>query len=217
MAGEEINEYSAKNADRNTPIPDPTRLTTQLIDRTLSAYKDVVDTRLSAIDEATKLERIQLRFEVERQITTLREILSLQIDGVAAVTNEKFSAISDGFAIRDTRVIQAATDSKVSLDAALAAQKEAASEQNKANTLAIGKSELATKEQIIALVAQIATSNKAMEDRIRAVENRLERMESIKTGAADQKIDYRQNIGQIIAFISIAAIVITLILRLSGK
>ena len=37
------------------PVPDPTVLTTQLVDRAIDAFKAVVETRLTGIDRATML------------------------------------------------------------------------------------------------------------------------------------------------------------------
>lgn len=185
------NEYARRPEDRNLPVPDPTRLTTQLVDRALAAYREVVETRLRAMDHATELLAVELtkitaglreqrtgvRDEFEQAIIAMRESYTLQIKNVADVAWEKFAAINTRFEERDTRTEQAAQESRISLDAALAAAKEAVSEQNKANTLAIGKSEAATQKQIDALMAQMATSNKSLEDKIGDIKGRLDRGE----------------------------------------
>lgn len=215
----------------NLPVPDPTVLTTQLVDRALAAYREVVESRLNGMDEATRLLASELtlarqtadqrslrsRDDLDRSVHALREVLSGDIKNVADVTSEKFNAVDTRFQERDTRTQQAADESRISLDAALAAAKEAVSEQNKANTEAIRKSELATQKQIDSLIALMTTANKSVEDKISDLKSRLDRGEGQTTGAADSHAESRLNIGQMLLVISvlaaIAGLVIAVVLR----
>jgi hypothetical protein len=210
----------------NLPVPDPTVLTTQLVDRALAAYREVVEVRLGAMDEATHLLASELtlarqkvdasdarsRDDRDRALKALREVLSGDIKNVSDVTLEKFNAVDTRFLERDTRTQQAADESRISLDAALAAAKEAVSEQNKANTEAIRKSELATQKQIDSLVALWTTGNKSVEDKIDDLKTRIGRMEAYATGSHDTRTDQRLNIGQVILVISVLAAVAGLVI-----
>src|SRR4249920_3377281 len=46
---------SGGNLSGLVPIPDPTLLTTQLVDRALAAFREVMDTRLAALDKAVEV------------------------------------------------------------------------------------------------------------------------------------------------------------------
>jgi hypothetical protein len=215
----------------SVPRPDPTRLTTQLVDRALAAYREVVEVRLNAMDEATHLLANELtlarqkvdagdvrsRDDRDRAIGALREVLTGSIRNVSDVTLEKFNAVDTRFQERDTRTQQAADESRISLDAALAAAKEAVSEQNKANTEAIRKSELATQKQIDSLIALMTTANKSVEDKISDLKSRLDRGEGQSTGAADTRSDQRLNTGQILVALSViiglAGLIVAILLR----
>lgn len=115
----------------------------------------------------------------------MRELITAQIRNVEDVASERFGNIATQFAERDTRTVLAADESRVSLKAALDAAKEAVSEQNKANSLAIGKSEDATKERLDALGILMTASVKSLEDKISDAARRLDRGEGRSAGLSD--------------------------------
>lgn len=182
----------ADTPGQNIPVPDPSALTTEQLRRELGSLREIIDVRLNAMDQATQLVAGGLvQFETQkthdharmdetrdRALAGLREYLLGQIDHVRAVHEEMFRGIDVRFAERDLRIQQAAEEARVSLDAALAAAKEAVSEQNKANSLAIGKSEAGVKERLDALVLLMNTSNTALSEKITSVTGRLDRIEA---------------------------------------
>jgi hypothetical protein len=182
----------------NIPIPDPSILTTEQLRRELAALREILETRLSGMDRATEIladELVKLTNEFrdrldhqssdrDVQLAALREAMTLQIQMVKEVTNERFAAVDTRFLERDTRTEQEKLESRISLDAALAAAKEAVGEQNKSNTLAINKSEAANKEKIDAQGVQSATSIKGLEDKIADLKGRIDRNEGKTQGGA---------------------------------
>lgn len=203
-----------------TPSPDPTRLTSDAVNaataqwrRDLASLREIVVTRLDAMDQATRLQVVQL----EQQLLALREFLLGEIRKDAAVSVERFGAVDNRFAERDTRTEQAAQESRISLDAALAAAKEAVSEQNKANTLAIGKSEAATQKQIDAMLAQMNASNKALDEKIADVKARQDRGEGGTAGAAGSRTERRLDTGQAIAVLAIVLTVVGLLVAILSR
>jgi hypothetical protein len=72
-----LGEYEGGSSDSNLPIPDPTRLTTQLN---------------------------EVRADVDRQVLALREFLMSQMENIAGVSAEKFQAINTRFIERDVRI-----------------------------------------------------------------------------------------------------------------
>jgi len=209
----------------STPVlTDPSRLTTDAVDRASESFrrdleylKELLETRLKAMDKATELLANtvgKVPSDTDKAVGALRELLGARIDGmdtatrlladqvahvptstdksVAAlktilqgeiknvldVAQEKFTAIEGTFA-----------SNALALTAALAAQKEAAAEQNKSNTLAIDKSEKATKEASAANAAQTTSQLASQAATIADLKDRLVRLESggLATVAANQE------------------------------
>jgi hypothetical protein len=139
-------------------------------DKAVGALKDLLGARIDGMDIATKLLADQVNMiptETDKRITALRTILGGEIHSVEAVAQEKFAAIDGTFG-----------SNALALTAALAAQKEAAAEQNKSNTLAITKSEQATKETILANAAQTASQLASLVATIADLKDRLVRLEA---------------------------------------
>lgn len=164
------------------PVPDPTILTTSLVEKALEGEEKRVDglldtlrERLDGIDTATLL-RLQAVDHIPDQIDE-------KVSNLGALTAEKFSSVDQRFNERDIRSEREARDNKVAVDAAFAAQKEAAAKQDEGNQKAIDKSEKATTESINKLAELFATSNAAIADKITDVSRRVDRIESLSIGA----------------------------------
>ena len=165
----------------NENLADPTFLTEQRIERAATAERDYTDgklevlrTRLEAIDEATRVLATTVNkvpSEIEKEITHLTSVME-----------EKFDSVSLRFSERDDRSERESRDNKVAVDAAFAAQKEAAAEQNKANTKAIDKSEEATNEAIAKLSELFESRTKAQSDKVDDLKDRIQSMESSRNG-----------------------------------
>lgn len=156
------------------PDPDPTVLTTQALLREILNLKEIFETRIAGMDKAIVLLQTtsdRVPSWVEKAVGQLREL-----------HDEKFSSIQTQFAERDTRTEQTSRDSKVAVDAALQAAKEAVGEQNKSNALAIAKSEAAFTKQIDQIGLLIQTTAKATDDKIDDIKTRLTTIEGIKQG-----------------------------------
>src|SRR6185369_12355894 len=151
------------------PIPDPTRLTTQQLMREIANMKELFETRLDAMDKA-----VTLLQAIANRSPTIGEVVSQ--------FTEKFQGINTQFKERDLRVEQTARESKVAVDAAFSAQKEAVSEQNKSAAAAIAKSEANTTKQIDAIGSQIVQIAKATDDKIDDLKGRLGLIEGRSAG-----------------------------------
>lgn len=187
----------------NPPVPDPTVLTTEQLIRAVQGERDYVDgkvellvERLRGIDIATKL----LNETVNRVPTETQTSVGRLQD----LTDEKFRSVSLQFKERDTRSERESRDNKVAVDAAFAAQKEAASEKDKANTLAITKSEVGTLETINKLERLFTTKNDGLSDKIDDLKDRIGRLESVKVGSQQAYAGLYVAVGLVIAVISIA-------------
>lgn len=193
------------------PRPDPTTLTTELVGRAIAGFREVVEARLDGMDRATELEREDSRQRFDEQLSALRELILSRIGNVSDVTAEKFNAVDTRFLERDTRTEQAAVESRISLDAALAAAKEAVSEQNKANAQAIAKSEVATQKQIDAMGLVTSTGMKSLEDKIADAVRRLDRGEGQTSGAQVSRTEARLDRGSVAALVTVALSVVAVV------
>jgi hypothetical protein len=211
----------------SVPTPDPTERTiTQLLEA-LKAERDYVDgqlavrdERLDGIDTATKL-RLDALSEV-------RLALNAGLLHERELTEEKFTSVSQQFVERDTRSEREARDNKVAVDAAFAAQKEAAQKQDEANQKAIDKSETAMDEKVNKLEQLFKTTTDALADKIddvkvRANETNLQVGGLIQNGAGQQQQKTEERAvtsGQLVAVgLAIAAIsiIVNLVIYFAGS
>lgn len=139
-------------------------------DKAVDALRQLLGARIDGMDTATRLlaESVsKFPSDMDRAVSSLRELIENQIANVAAVAQEKFTAIEGTFA-----------SNALALTAALAAQKEAAAEQNKSNTLAIAKSEKAQGETTLANAAQTEIGIKALGGRVDDLKDQIVRLGS---------------------------------------
>jgi hypothetical protein len=111
----------------------------EVLEQTMQTRFDAIEQRLSAMDRATELQhedmvRVPTLLDkamasledlfVEKLATAVADIKG-QMHSAKAETAEKFSAVAAQFTERDTRTDQRAGDTKLAVDAAFAAAKEA--------------------------------------------------------------------------------------------
>jgi len=160
------------------PVPDPTVLTTEQLDRAITSLKDVLETRLGGMEE---------------------------------VTDEKFISVNERFALVERQRVEQKEDTKAAVDAAFSAAKEAVREQTNASQQSIGKSENATKEQLNQLTTTFTTAIAGVQTSIDDLKERVGRIESIRQGASERKEEGRatissstQLVGAVIAIVVLA-------------
>jgi hypothetical protein len=233
----------------STPVPDPTLLTTAALTREISALKELVVTRLDAMDKAQSLFETNLTrvpTDIDKQLSHLKELhasrfiqsdasigaqagmLGTRLDGMdKAVTliqdiadkfparidekirglkdvhEEKFSSIQVQFRERDVRSEQSSKDSKVAVDAALQAAKEAVGEQNKSSALAISKSEASTIKQIDQMNVMIQAGFKSVDDKFDDIKERITRIEGKDVGVTTTKTTTQATSSFVVAIIGL--------------
>ncbi len=195
----------------STPVPDPTVLTTQQLVREIAASREIIETRLDAMDIATQINKVA-NDNIPRMIDEKVRQLSILVDEKIAGLMEKFHSIDVQFKERDTRTEQYSKDSKVAVDAALQAAKEAVGEQNKSSALAIAKSEAATNKQLDQIGTLIQTTTKGLDEKINDLKGRLDRGEGQKVMAVETKGQQNWFIGLfVIGGLSVVSIIITVV------
>jgi hypothetical protein len=165
------------------------------VDKAVSGLRELLGARIDGMDVATKVladSVAKFPTDIDRAVTSAKDLIQSQLRNVQDTSLEKFSAIDGTFA-----------SNALALTAALAAQKEAAAEQNKSNTLAITKSEQATKETIGANAAQTTAGLASQAATISDLKERVVRIESMGVGAAGQRTERRLDYGTLIAAVAI--------------
>lgn len=223
MADHEEQDPVLRTATNTRPIPDPTELTDAAIARLEKAIHQYVDgqvevlqERLSGMDRATELRLVGIR--------DIPDSIDLRVGHLNTTMEEKFSSIQTQFTERDTRQERESRDNKVAVDAAFAAQKEAAAKQDESNQKAIDKSEKATnetiktnaelfktttdslRENINDLKDRLANTEAAQVSRLSAVENRVTAAQSNKEGGREQLTALYAMVGFILALVTIGGL-----------
>jgi len=113
----------------NVPVPDPSLLTTQQLREGLDGLEKLLGVQLNAMNEATHL-RLQAFANVPAQINErvgdLQGLHDEKFRSQGVQVEERFSSVALQFEERDKRGERESRDNKVAVDAAFAAQKEAA-------------------------------------------------------------------------------------------
>ncbi len=192
------------------PNPDPTVLTTQQLLREISTSREVLETLLIGVKETLETRIAGMdKAIVLLQATTDKfpSYVSGAVNQLQELHEEKFHSISVQFSERDTRTEQTSRDSKVAVDAALQAAKEAVGEQNKSNALAIAKSEATFTKQIDQIGVLISTMQKGIDDKIDDIKSRLQGIEAHKKGSGDAWAVGMAVFGGLVALIAATAAV----------
>src|ERR1035437_3565376 len=164
------------NASNRIPVPDPSVLTTD---------------SLNAAKEDLRREAETLLHNRQAEVAALRVELMGEIRRLEDIESERLLRIDQRFEERDERTDQIAQLGRISLDAALAAAKEAVGEQNKSNALSITKSENSMKEQVNANANQTSTRLDALADKIEDMKGRIDRGEGGQTGQRYERSEQR--------------------------
>jgi hypothetical protein len=148
-----------------------------------------IDTRFSAIDKAIDLaheDAVRVPTQVDKAINAVRDLLEQMIETriaeirgelhqQVAETGQKFIGVAAQFAERDTRTDQRAGDTKLAVDAAFAAAKEATA-----------KIEAGFTKQIDAQTGTIDTKTGNLDRLIGDLKDRVTAVESRTAGIRDQ-------------------------------
>lgn len=214
------------------PVVDPTRNVLDLVTAAIARQDDLRVEGAKLTETRAKANRDYIDGQIEVLVERLRgidhasAILAESVDKIpeAAISklrelmDERFVSIETQFKERDTRQERESRDNKVAVDAAFAAQKEAAAKQEETFSKSIDKSELATAETISKLQALTTTQDKGLSDKIDDLKERVQRIESLKAGAVESVRDHRESNGTLIAIagLALSAVVVVVTLAAAG-
>ncbi len=159
------------------PIPDPTVLTTQQLQREIAASRDLVEVRIEGIREVfeTRLEAM------DKAVQLFAPEASDMFRQLRELHGERFASIEKQFIGWDARISEATAASQKAIDAALQAAEKA-----------VGKMESAFIKQFDQIIMLMTTQQKGFDDKIeneksgrQSLENRVQAIESQKKGGGD--------------------------------
>jgi cation transport regulator ChaB len=203
----------AAEVKENVPVPDPSLITSARIREEVATLREIIEAQLIG-----RINAVDQRFnDMDRALVLHRaandkmpQVIEEKVGHLKELHNEKFTSIQTQFIERDVRTEQTSRDSKVAVDAALQAAKEAVEKQNQSSALSIAKSEAATGKQIDGLAALIASSNKASDEKNTDLKDRVTRIESMGIGVSKAKDESRASMGTIIAVAGVLAAVVSI-------
>ena len=159
-----------------------------------------------------------------REITGQQEMADVLMKGIERIVDEKFASVNTQLTLIERQRVEQKKDTKDAVDAALTAQKEAVREQTIASERAIAKSETATSKQLDQMTATFGASIGGVtdllndtKDRAGKMETRVSNIETAKQSATDSRTTQRLDTGQIIAFVGVVAVFVSIIVALLAR
>jgi hypothetical protein len=155
---------------------DPTPLTTAQLLREIQSLEKLMDQRIDAIEKAVEVAHenlVRVPTEVDKAVGHLRDVVMQKFE----TTEVRFSGIKTQISERDIRVDQAAHETKVAVDAALAAQEKGANKQTETFIMSIAKSEAAIAKQMDQQSQLLVTTTHGLSDKIDDIKDRITRIE----------------------------------------
>lgn len=163
-------------------LGDPSPLTTQLVLREIQALKELLQTRIYGVEKGIEVAHEDItRFptDVDKAVGALEKVTALKIAYEHQLADIQIKHIEKQFLWIEQVRIEQKRDTATAVDAALKAAKEAVTEQNASNVLAINKSETATTKSMDQLAGLVKTLGDSLNDKITDVKDRVIVVENI--------------------------------------
>jgi Fe2+ transport system protein B len=192
QGGHEHNSQTGQTGRSNIPIPDPSVLTTESLNREVNHLRELIEVQIAQL--ADQLERYSDRHQ-ERH----REVVDRAVDHLRELCQVKFDQVNLQFEERDKRFEETRDASVATVEAALAAAKEA-----------VGKSEAATTKDLDGIKTLISETAKRFEDQIRDLKERIDRDVGRASGLGQA---WGYGIAAITVLVSVISVVVIIATR----
>jgi len=157
------------------PVPDPTKLTQEAVDRLEKNLSQWIGANFDAIRKDI--------LRLEEVVHQRPAAMATELQHFRDVVNERFNSISMKFA-----------DNETALNAALTANRTLSEERSKSNQAATAKAETGFTNEITSLKATIAAVQKSQDEKIEGVKALIA---TTMQGATDKIDDVRNRVGAI--------------------
>ncbi|CAB4192757.1 hypothetical protein UFOVP1244_81 [uncultured Caudovirales phage] len=178
-----------------------------------SKHFDYIDERYSEHKSSNEKSLEEVKSYIRINVDGLKNV----VDGLKTYHGESLDVVSHRFEILEKDIDRRSADNKIAVDNAFLAAKEAVSEQNKSNNLAISKSEVAFADQIRQLGVNIQTMNNAVSDKIDDVKDRINILERTTKAVEGHGRGVSDMWGWIAGFIGVFATIVTLFVMVMEK
>jgi len=176
----------------STPNPDPTILTTQQLHRELATQREILEARLTGMDQATRL--------LQQAADRLPSDLDVKIAHVNALIEQRFAGIQTQFGERDQRYARATEDNKTAFAAAVRAASDAVVQSEASTALQVGaqksifEARLDGMDEAIMLVRTVSDRLPGqMDERVRHLEDLTNvKFQGIQTQFAERDVRTEQ-------------------------
>lgn len=188
--------------EKTMPLITVAPLTATELQHEISSLKELLLTRISAVEDGIKIAHDDFtRFptEVDKTVGALRELLECRIDCSDDLKEEKFKNIDKRLDLVEQARIEQKKDTATAVDAALKAAKEAVTEQNTSNVLAINKSETATTKQIDQQAVLLTQIRNSLDEKINDVKAEVSVIKQNLSGTKGKGEGYEKLIYLLIA------------------
>ncbi len=182
----------------NIPIPDPTVLTTAQLDRTIIAFRELMESELAAL-RATVQQAVEA---ASAENTHLKELKHEHFGAIHIELETIRAHVATSFRERDERLAISQRASQEALTAALAI----VSAQNKASETAVSKAEAATAKQFDNVLSLLTSISKVTDEKVGDLKGRLDRGEGAHSGGIDMKTTL---LGLVIVATAVAGVMIS--------
>src|SRR6185312_11794784 len=162
---------------------DLTRVPTA-VDRAIAGLRELIEARIHGIDhDLIEIHKVLDNRDsiIKEQITHLRDLTFGKIEELSSVMIERFTGVAAQFSERDTRTDQRAGDTKLAVDAAFAAAKEATA-----------KIEAGFTKSIDALQELLKATAKSSDDKIADMKERITTIEARTQGITSERTEHRE-------------------------
>jgi transcription termination factor NusB len=187
-----------------TPVPDPTSLTTEALERGLKSEREYVDgerrllsERLDGIDLATSLRADA----VAKDIAHSQELAKKDVDHQAEMSEMRFAE-------RDVRTAEAATAAATAIAAAFSAQKEAAQKEAENTQKSITRQEENTERALSKLGDLFQTTFDNLREGQAEIKLRVNSAEFARLGSSERQADSRQSVN---AWVGVGGFILALL------
>jgi hypothetical protein len=150
------------------PIPDPTTLTNELVEKATNALREKLEVRLDSMEKISKDVEITITRHVDIAAKNVSDLTEAKIESLKLLHEEKFVGVGTRFTELGTRLTQSDTYKQTALDAALKAAQTLVDLQNDNTKDSITKTEQLFTKQVDGLTSVIDD----MKDRLTVIEAR---------------------------------------------
>jgi uncharacterized protein YicC (UPF0701 family) len=162
----------------------------------------VAEGDIRPIPDPTDLTTEQLKTSIKSAFDNL----TTRLDGMDALTLERFAGIKQELVVIERQRLEQKTDTAISVVAALTSAKELVAQQTQASERAINTANTATAEQLKQLSVTRNSENTALRTSLSDLKERVDRIEASGAGAAAAMGRLYAAAGFILVLLSIAAI-----------